>query len=107
VDREELRMYPDWRRTGNACFPVAAQVGEEWWVLRINNFPDHPLWTLLVDGVRRFDLDDAPAAWGNPAERSLPPLEATAIEAALAPVKDFTAYGSEVGQPCTNPFCCG
>lgn len=107
VGHKELRAHPDWRRTGDAYFPVAARVGEAWWVLRINNFPDHPVWTLLVDGVRRFDLDDAPAAWGDPANRSLPSLEATAVEEALAPVREFTAYGSEVGQPCTNLFCCG
>ena len=76
-------------------------------MLRVNNFPDHPLWTLLVDGQRRFDVDDAPAAWGNPADSSLPPLTLTEATDALSPVRTFIAYGSEVGQPCDNPFCCG
>ena len=94
-------------RTGNAYFPVAAKVGRSWWVLRINNFPDHPVWTLLVDGQRRFDVDDAPPAWGQPADPALPSLPATDAEKALEPVKTSVAYGSEVGQPCDNPFCCG
>jgi hypothetical protein len=75
--------------------------------LRINNFPDHPLWTFFVDGNRRFDVDDAPAAWGNPADRALPALTPEEAEAALAPVASLVAYGSEVGRPCDNPFCCG
>jgi hypothetical protein len=94
-------------RTGDACFPVAAKMGSSWWVLRISNFPDHPLWTLLVDGQRRFDLDDAPPPWGRPADPSLPSMAAGDAEQVLEPVKAFIAYGSEVGQPCDNLFCCG
>ena len=33
--------------------------------LRINDFPDEPLFTLTV-GSNRFDLDDAPAGWKIP-----------------------------------------
>jgi hypothetical protein len=75
-------------------------------VLRVNHFPDHPLWTLFIDGKRRFDLDDAPPRWGRPAGAVLALADADAEEA-LAPVRDFVAYGSEVGRPCTNLFCCG
>jgi len=74
---------------------------------RPNSFPDHPLWRLLVDGGRRFDIDDAPARWGNPSDRLLPSLNPAEAEIVLASVKQFVAYGSEVGQPCHNPFCCG
>lgn len=105
--RPELLARPNWRRTGNAYFPVAALVDGRWWVLRINGFPDHPLWTLFVDGERRFDIDDAPAAWGEPADRSAPSLDDDTAERIVAPVQDFVAYGSEVGEPCDNPFCCG
>ena len=98
---------PGWSRTGDAFFPVAAVVDGAWWVLRINSFPDHPLWTLFVDGGRRFDLDDAPAAWGDVASPSAPTLPARDVRQALAPVQGYRAYGSEVGRPCTNMFCCG
>ena len=107
VKHAEFDVRPEWRRTSDPCFPVAAKVDEEWWVLRVNNFPDHPLWTLLVDGQRRFDVDDAPEGWGNPSSKSLPKLPAPDVEQALSPVRGFIAYGSEVGQPCDNPFCCG
>lgn len=107
VKHRELRVRAHWRQTGNPCFPVVARVKRHWWVLRVNNFPDHPVWTLLVDGERKFDLDEAPAAWGNPADSSLPSLAPEDAEEAISRVKAFTAYGSEVGQPCDNPFCCG
>lgn len=98
---------PSWRRTGDPYFPVAALVDGRWWVLRVNSFPDHPLWTLFVDGERRFDVDDAPPAWGRPADPSLPRLDGELVGEVLAPVEGLIAYGSEVGQPCDNPFCCG
>jgi hypothetical protein len=82
-------------------------VNGEWWVLRINAFPDHPLWTLFVAGERRFDVDDVPRPWGHPADANLPVLEAEQAAEALADVTGFVAYGSEAGNPCDNPYCCG
>jgi|HigsolmetaAR201D_1030396.scaffolds.fasta_scaffold20150_2 hypothetical protein len=107
MPRPELRARPRWRQTGNARFPVAALVDDRWWVLRLNSFPDHPLWTLFVDGLPRFDLDEVPPSWGWPADRSAPVLEPGVAGRVLAPVSAFVAYGSEVGQPCHDPFCCG
>jgi hypothetical protein len=100
----ELAASPRWRRTGHPYFPVAAEVAGEWWVLRLNCFPDHPMWTLFVGGVRRFDIDDTPAGWGRPTEAAPPDYD---VYDALAPVAGYVAYGSEVGQPCDNLFCCG
>jgi hypothetical protein len=61
---------------------------------------------LFVDGGRRFDLDDAPDAWGDPS-KTVAFLDAGQAAEAVTPVLRFEAYGSEVGQPCDNPFCCG
>jgi hypothetical protein len=44
---------------------------------------------------------------GEPADRSAPSLDDDTAERIVAPVQDFVAYGSEVGEPCDNPFCCG
>lgn len=104
---EEFGASPRWHRTGNACFPTAARVDGSWWVLRVNSWPDHPLWTLFIDGRRRFDLDDAPDTWGLVAGDDLPALTSAEASDALANVQAFVAYGSEVGEPCDNPFCCG
>ncbi|HVF04962.1 MAG TPA: hypothetical protein VNA20_08990 [Frankiaceae bacterium] len=105
--RSEFGVSPAWRRTGNPYFPTAARVDGRWWVLRVNSFPDHPLWTLFVDGERRFDVDDAPARWGTPADDGLPKLAPAEVTEALAGLSDLVAYGSEVGTPCDNPYCCG
>jgi hypothetical protein len=86
-------------------FPVAAWVNGQWWVLRLNGFPDHPLWT-FIHGESRFDIDDTPAAWATPS-KTVSFLEDKEANEALTPVRDFVAYGSEVGEPCDNPFCCG
>ena len=107
VAHAEFDVCPQWHRTGSAYFPTAARVNGEWWVLRVNSFPDHPMWTLFVCGKRRFDLDDVPPVWGRPADQDLPLLDAPQAEAARAHVENFVAYGSEVGQPCDGPFGCG
>ena len=106
MEYPELAVQPPWRRTGNAFFPIAARVKGQWWVLRINSFPDHPLWTLFVDGGRRFDIDDAPSAWGDPS-KTVTFLDAAEASEAVRPVGHLEAYGSEASQPCDNPFCCG
>ncbi|MCX4091140.1 hypothetical protein [Nocardia sp. alder85J] len=102
-----LHARPRWQRTGHAYFPTAALVDGHWWVLRINSFPDHPLWTLFIDGERCFDVDDAPPAWGEPAAFSAPSLDEVTAARVVGPIQDFVGYGSEIGDPCDNPFCCG
>ncbi len=33
------------------------------WLIRINDFPQQPLYTLLIDGVAYADFDTWPACW--------------------------------------------
>ena len=101
--RERVR----WHRTGRAPFTVAARVDGDWWVLRTNGVPDHPLWTLFVNGECRFDADDPLPGWGDPGAACLSLLEPEVVHEVLAPLQHFERYGSEVGQPCTHPSCCG
>ncbi|GAA2407431.1 hypothetical protein GCM10010191_14700 [Actinomadura vinacea] len=98
---------PDWQRTGNTRFPVAARVNDQWWVLRINGFPDHPLWTLFVDGARCHDVHETSTLPGDPTDPSAPVLEPHTAQELLEPVQAFAVYGSEVGAPCDDPVCCG
>ncbi|MFI2558887.1 hypothetical protein [Nocardia farcinica] len=102
----DLPVHPRWCRTGDDRFPVAASVDGAWWVLRRNPFPDHDLWTVFVDGAARYDMNDLPAGWGRPLTVSTV-LEAATASAILAVVEPFAVYGSEVGAPCDDPFCCG
>lgn len=103
----ESQAQPQWRGTGHRKFPLAAGVDGHWWVLRLNPFPDHSLWTLFIDGVARYDLDDAPPSWGVLAPASAPPLDPWTADSLLAPLRGFTVYGSEAGKPCDDLFCCG
>ena len=47
--------------------PYRATVDSVEWLVRINDFPSEPLYTLLVGGVATFDLDEWPGAWLRPA----------------------------------------
>jgi hypothetical protein len=83
-----------WSPTGDGGFPYAARLDGQWWVVRVNAFPDHPLYTVLVDGRFYSDFEDWPEGW----ERGTSPVEA------VLPVQ-LTAYGSERGDPCGCPYC--
>ncbi len=97
----------EWRRTGAPVFLFAARVDGAWWVLRLNGFPDHPLYTLFVDGTGIGDVQDlgtrAPA-WSLDfdGDRLLPGDERAEI---LTLMSGLGPYGSEVGDPCDGDWC--
>ncbi|WP_459547396.1 hypothetical protein [Nocardia sp. X0981] len=107
MSSREAQLVPEWKQTANPRFPLAAEMEGAWWVLRMNSFPDHCMWTLFVDGAVRYDLEEIPAAWGRPRVGSAPMLAPAIAAAVLAPIAHLVVYGSEVGQPCDDPFCCG
>ncbi len=43
-----------------------ASAGQHRLKLRMNNFPDEPLWTLFADGRQVTHFDEAPSAWSIP-----------------------------------------
>jgi len=103
-----LPEFPDnavWQDTGTGVFRYAARVGTCWWVLRLNDFPEHPMFTLFIDARCIGDLDDLPRAWrighGNVLANMTSPqrTETLHLMAGLAP------YGSETGQRCTSDWC--
>lgn len=103
--RSGLAARPRWCQTSNGRFPFAARVSGRWWVLRLNNFPDHPLWTLFIDGAVACDFDDRPPEWGKQEWDTAPLSEGSDEAEALTPVQDFVAYGSEIGRPCRGECC--
>lgn len=52
-----------WLETGDAHYPLEAIVDGEVWKLRLNDFPDQPLYTLIINGEAMFDIDDLPPTW--------------------------------------------
>ena len=55
-----------WRRSGKAEFPYAASVAGQNWVIRLNDFPIDPMYTLLIDGGEVGNFDDWPSCWQRP-----------------------------------------
>jgi hypothetical protein len=55
-----------WQESQDAEHPYQARIGGAHWVIRINDFPDEPLYTLLIDGMPVLDFDDWPQAWIRP-----------------------------------------
>ncbi|HEY1572993.1 MAG TPA: hypothetical protein VGG05_16745 [Pseudonocardiaceae bacterium] len=94
-----------WRHTGARVFVYAARVDHAWWVLRLNGFPDHPLYTLFMEGIVAGDVQDiairAPA-WDLPGRPALSDLERDEV---LTVMRGLGRYGSEVGRPCAGAWC--
>jgi hypothetical protein len=105
---EHLTRTVVWRRTGVPMFGHAARVDGAWWVLRLNGFPDHPMYTLFVAGTVVGDLDDprrqAPAWDLDIADR--PAVTEEERDELLAPLRGRSPYGSEAGRPCDGDWCC-
>jgi hypothetical protein len=107
-EREDHLTRPvAWQRTGAPVFVYAARVDHAWWVLRLNGFPDHPLFTLFVDGVVVGAVEDvrtrAPAWDLDPA--GLRALTGEQRGEVLTLMRGLGPYGSEVGQPCDGDWC--
>lgn len=52
-----------WRKTADAFRPWVAFVDGHLWVLWLGEFPEEPLYTLIIDGAVTESLDDWPACW--------------------------------------------
>ena len=52
-----------WEHTGDGEFPYRATVNGAGLVVRVNDFPAEPLYSLLVNGRVAADLEDWPERW--------------------------------------------
>ena len=96
---------PAWHRVDSPVFVYAACVNGRTWVLRLNDFPDHPLFTLFVDAMVVGDLDDPPARWHLHPNEALPLLDPRLRRDVLTPLRHLGRYGAEAGQPCEGMWC--
>ncbi|MFD9409349.1 hypothetical protein ACFWBN_20345 [Streptomyces sp. NPDC059989] len=94
-----------WHATGSGVFPHAARVEGCWWVLRLNDFPEHPLYTFFVDGRRVADVNDVPSDWQQLADPSAPALTPPERAEILDLMALLGPYGAEYGTPCTGDWC--
>jgi hypothetical protein len=97
-----------WRRTGDDSFPLAASDNGRWVVLRANDVPSHPRYTMFRAGLAVTDIDDWPVdTYGNEPDLFSAKLAARERQLAMATVKGLRKYGAESGNPCEDPWCCG
>lgn len=52
-----------WIKTDDPEYPYQIQYNEHNLQIKLNDFPDEVLYTLLVDGVSIKDFDDWPSSW--------------------------------------------
>jgi len=62
-----LATHVSFTTTGDPLVPFCARVGAAYWAVRLNDFPEEPLYTLLIDDEPVGDFDDWPATWRKPA----------------------------------------
>jgi len=52
-----------WQKTADPKHPYETNLDGERCVIRVNDFPDEHLYTLIVNGVEVADFDDWSATW--------------------------------------------
>jgi len=93
-----------WRAAESTVSAWAARIDECWWVLRLNSFPDHPRYTLFIDGHAIGDIDDLPASW-QATRATAGSLTVQEGDQVLAVMSGLGPYGSEAGTPCEGDWC--
>jgi hypothetical protein len=63
----ELHISVPWRTASGRDYIVfEAIVGNSHWIIRLNDFPDEPLYSLLINGDEIIHFDEWPANWNRP-----------------------------------------
>lgn len=60
---EKLRSKVSWSSTGDVFTPWRASHRGDDWIVRVNEYPDDHLCTLIIDGENVGDFDDWPRSW--------------------------------------------
>lgn len=55
-----------WRKTADPKHPYETNFDGEICIIRVNDFPDEHLYTLIVNGEEVADFDDWSAPWKRP-----------------------------------------
>ena len=66
ADGQRLKRQVEWTKTGDPEVPFIAKSGCTTWTVRVNEFPEEPLYSLLENGVEVMDFDDWPRLWSRP-----------------------------------------
>ncbi|QSQ23304.1 hypothetical protein JY651_50940 [Pyxidicoccus parkwayensis] len=55
-----------WSKVSDPEHPFRAQVDGHTLTIRLNDFPEEPMYSLLIDGKDASDFDDWPKIWSRP-----------------------------------------
>jgi hypothetical protein len=66
-DFPELKKGVSWltAESNELCHVFRAKVLSDSWFVRINDFPDEPMYTLLIGEKETIHFDDWPSFWGE------------------------------------------
>lgn len=82
-----------WEHTGNGELPYRAVVNGAELLVRVNDFPAEPLYSLLVNGQPACELEDWPSLWGRPGVPAGLLRQAAAVQARRGRVDAIVAAG--------------
>ncbi|RRD89606.1 hypothetical protein [Conchiformibius steedae] len=64
MDSSVMDMPLTWRQTYNIDFPYQTEINQQTYFLRLNNFPDENLYTLVDEMLSPcLELEDLPINW--------------------------------------------
>lgn len=55
-----------WQESEDADYPYETEIDGARWRLRLNDFPDEPLFTLFIGDTEWGHFDDLPPGWQTP-----------------------------------------
>jgi hypothetical protein len=66
-EHPELQRSVEWQTAsgGERCIMFEAAVDAHPWSIRLNDFPEEPCFSVLVDGAEVLRFDDWPRFWGT------------------------------------------
>lgn len=66
VARELLNAEIAWKKGRNPVFPYVVNFEGVNCIIRINDFPEEALYTLIIEDGETLDFDEWPAHWDRP-----------------------------------------
>ncbi len=63
--KDYLDLNVIWEKSDDPEYPYFAEIEEERCLIRLNDFPEEHLYTLLANGIAVADFDDWPANWSR------------------------------------------
>jgi hypothetical protein len=59
-----------WNAGENATVPYVAKLGKDTWEIRVNDFPEKDVYSLLINGKEIKDFNEWPESWHKPENKA-------------------------------------